>query len=523
MSFRAFSRFSLLVLILFFHYLGASAQVPGEVNGEQGLTVMTYNVRLDVASDGDNAWPKRKEFLASQVAFHAPDVMGTQEGTPSQIDWLDGRLTNYARIGEGRQGGHKGEYSAIFYNRQRLKVKESGTFWLSETPDIVSTGWDAALPRIVTWARFTERSGDRDFFAFNTHFDHVGATARLKSVDLILTMIDSLNKDGLPFVLTGDLNLTPDTAPLQRLSSALTDAFVAAPVRLGPVGTFTGFKRDVPASRRIDYIMVGPGVKVVNYATLTDAVDGRYPSDHFALISTLHLRPRPLIVAHRGASGYALENSLDAFRKAVDLKADMIELDVFTLKDGQVVCFHDGDLERLTGVKGKIANYTLPELNQLTLSDGSRIPLLTEALKVMDKQLRLNVELKGPGTAEPTYRILQQFIRDEGWKMEDFHISSFRHDELRKMRELDDRIEIGILPNSGLVETLKVGKEVDAYSINAYLGTLNPESVAEIHGAGFKVFAWTVNSHADIRRLLGLGIDGYITNYPDRVRQIAAE
>ncbi|MFT5017032.1 MAG: glycerophosphoryl diester phosphodiesterase, partial [Limisphaerales bacterium] len=170
-----------------------------------------------------------------------------------------------------------------------------------------------------------------------------------------------------------------------------------------------------------------------------------------------------------------------------------------------------------------VANYTLPELNQLTLSDGSRIPLLTEAMKVMDKQLRLNVELKGPGTAEPTYRILQQFIRDEGWKMEDFHISSFRHDELRKMRELDDRIEIGILPNSGLVETLKVGKEVGAYSINAYLGTLNPESVAEIHGAGFKVFAWTVNSHADIRRLLGLGIDGYITNYPDRVRQIAAE
>lgn len=336
-------------------------------------------------------------------------------------------------------------------------------------------------------------------------------------------MIDSLNKEQLPFVLTGDLNLTPETAPLRKLSAALTDAFVAAPVRLGPTGTFTGFNHATPATRRIDYIMVQPGVEVVNYATLTDAVDGRYPSDHFALISTLHLRPRPLIIAHRGASGYALENSLDAFRKAVELKADMIELDVFTLKDGQVVCFHDGGLKRLAGVEGKIVDYTLEELNQLTLSDGSRIPLLSDALRVMDKQIRLNVELKGPGTAEPTYRILQHFIANEGWKIEDFHISSFRHDELKIMRQLDERIEIGILPHGSPVAAIEVAKAVKAYSINTYLGSLNPESVAEMRNAGLKIFAWTVNTHKDIRHLLDLGIDGFITNYPDRVRTVAAE
>lgn len=517
-----FRRFGYLAFLLVFHFSGAGAQVQGTVE-EQAVKVMTYNIRLNVASDGENAWPKRKEFLASQIAFHAPDVLGTQEGTPGQIDWLDERLTNYARIGEGRQGGHNGEYSAIYYNRHRLKVKSSGTFWLSETPDTVSTGWDAALPRIVTWGRFSERSGDRDFFAFNTHFDHVGNEARLQSADLILTMIDSLNKGGLPFVLTGDLNLTPETGPLKKLSAALTDAFVAAPIRLGPAGTFTGFNHAKSATRRIDYIMVDPKVEVVNFATLTDAVDGRYPSDHFALISTLHLRPRPLIVAHRGASGYALENSLDAFRKAVEQNADMIELDVFTLKDGNVVCFHDSSLKRLTGVAGNIADYTLAELNQLTLSDGSRIPLLSDALRVMDKQLRLNVELKGPGTAEPTYRILQEFIANEGWKMSDFHISSFRHDELRIMRGLNDHIEIGILPHGSPLEALNVGKEVGAHSINAYHGSLNPASVAEIHKAGFKIYAWTVNSHTDIRRLLNLGIDGFITNYPDRVREVAAE
>ncbi|CAH0999105.1 hypothetical protein LEM8419_00401 [Neolewinella maritima] len=489
----------------------------------QSLKVMTYNVRLDVASDSLNAWPHRRDFLADQIEFHAPDVLGTQEGTPGQIDWLDERLTGYARIGEGREGGHRGEYSAIYYDRHRLAVQQSGTFWLSETPDTVSVGWDAALPRIVTWGRFRDRDTWRDFYAFNTHFDHRGEEARLRSAELILTMIDSLNPDGLPFVLTGDLNLTPDSAPLQLLSDTLTDAFVAAPVRLGPAGTFTGFDYGAPATRRIDYIFAGPGVEVVNFATLTDAIDGRYPSDHFPLLATLHLRPRPLIIAHRGASGYALENSLDAFRKAVELRSDMIELDVFTLKDGEVVCFHDGGLQRLTGVEGKITDYTLPELNQLTLSDGSRIPLLRDAIRVMDKQLRLNVELKGPGTAEPTYRILQEAIREEGWKIEDFHISSFRHDELRKMRELDERIEIGILPHGSPVAALEVGQEVGAYSINAYQGSLTEETVAAIHDAGLKVFAWTVNDHAEIRRLLDLGIDGFITNYPDRVQRLAAE
>jgi glycerophosphoryl diester phosphodiesterase/endonuclease/exonuclease/phosphatase family metal-dependent hydrolase len=513
----------LLLLASLLYSLGGGAQVQGRVVEEQGLKVMTYNLRMNTPNDGENAWPKRKEFLAHQIEFHAPDLIGTQEGLPEQIDWLNGRLTNYAFVGEGRQGGHAGEYSALFYNRKRFKVHSSGTFWLSTTPDKVSTGWDAALPRIVSWGRFTDRATARDFLAFNTHFDHVGEVARLKSVDLILTMIDSLNKDGLPFVVTGDLNLTPETAPLQKLSSALTDTYLAAPIRLGPVGTFTGFNYDKPATRRIDYIMASPGTEVINYATLTDAVDGRYPSDHFAVVSTLHLRPRPLIIAHRGASGYALENSLPAFQKAVDLGADMIELDVFTLKDGEVVCFHDADLKRLTGTEGKIADYTLAELNQLMLGGKYKIPRLRDALLLTDKQLRINIELKGPGTAEPTYAIINEFIREHGWKLEDFHISSFRHDELKDMRALDQGIEIGILPHGSPLKALKIGKEVGAYSINAYFGSLHPASVKEIHQAGFKIFAWTVNKHADIRSLLDLGIEGFITNFPDRVKNLAAE
>ena len=521
MRFLRYSIYHLLLVTLFAADAGAqrnATPLPG-----QPLRVMSYNIRLDVASDSLNAWPHRREFLANQIQFHAPDILGIQEGTPGQVDWLDVHLTRYARIGEGREGGHRGEYSAIYYDRHRLRVVDSGTCWLSETPKSVSVGWDAALPRIMTWGRFTDRNTERDFYAFNTHFDHVGEEARRRSAELILTMIDSLNPEGLPFVLTGDFNLTPNTAPLQRLAAALTDAYVAAPVRLGPAGTFTGFDYATPATRRIDYIFTAPGVEVLNFGTLTDAVDGRYPSDHFPLLTMLHLRPRPKIVAHRGASGYAVENSLAAFRKAVEMAADMVELDVFVLQDGAVVCFHDDELERLTGVKGRITDYNLSELNQLSLSDGSRIPLLTQALGVLDKQLRVNIELKGPGTAEPTYHVLQEAIREQGWKLTDFHVSSFRHDELRRMRELDTDIELGILPTSSLSETLAVGKELNAYSINANRASLDEEAVAAIRDAGFRVYVWTVNAPGDIRRVLDLGVDGLITNYPDRVQRLMEE
>jgi glycerophosphoryl diester phosphodiesterase/endonuclease/exonuclease/phosphatase family metal-dependent hydrolase len=486
---------------------------------------MSYNIRLNIASDGENAWPKRRNFLANQVNYHLPDVIGTQEGLPEQVAWLQQQLTAYDYVGQGRDGGNKGEYSAVFYNRHKFKVRDSGTFWLSDTPGKISKGWDAALNRVCTWARLEPRNSEQGFLVFNTHFDHRGTVARAKSVDLIMRMIDSLNKDNLPYIVTGDFNLEPESEPIQKLRAKMIDTYDAAPVRLGPAGTFTGFKYDEPASRRIDYVFASatPRTEVIRYATLTDAVNGCFPSDHFPVTATLHLRPRPVIIAHRGASGYALENTLAAFQKAIDLGADQIELDVFTLKDGAVVCFHDDDLERLTGVKGQIVDYTLAELNQLTLSDGSRIPLLSEAMKVMDKQLRLNIELKGAGTAGPSHAIIQHFIKTYGWKIEDFHISSFRHDELKAMRKLDDQIEIGILPRGNALDALDLAKEINAFSINAYKEQLNPESVKTMHAAGLNIYTWTVNSFEDIRRLLDLGIDGIITNYPDRVQKVAAE
>ncbi|THH41801.1 endonuclease/exonuclease/phosphatase family protein [Neolewinella litorea] len=253
------------------------------------LRVMSYNVRYDSPDDGRNRWENRRDLLVSQVLFHHPHVIGTQEVLPNQLGYLRRQLDDYDYVGEGRDGGDEGEYSALFYDKRKLRLEDSGTFWLSPTSGRVSTGWDAALPRVVTWARLRRLDTRESFIAFNTHFDHRGEQARLESAKLLVNMISQLNRDRLPVVVTGDLNLTPDTEAIGILTGYLRDAYAVSPVRLGPEGTFTGFDYDAPAERRIDYIMVSPGVEVLRFATLTDAVNRRFPSDHFPVVAEVVL------------------------------------------------------------------------------------------------------------------------------------------------------------------------------------------------------------------------------------------
>lgn len=282
--------YSRYIIVILFLVSCATTKRPidGHIENKQAneLSAMTYNIRLNTPSDGDNAWPNRREFLASQIEFHQPEVLGIQEGLPDQVDWLSENLEDYDFVGEGRQGGHAGEYSAIFYRTEELKVLRSGTYWLSETPEKVSKGWDAALPRICTWAEF--ETNDRiKFMAFNTHFDHVGAEARVQSSKLILENLKALNPKKLPCIVMGDLNLTPETAPIQQFRAQLIDVYDAAPIKLGPAATFTGFNTSQVPSRRIDYIFVSRDIQVDRMATLTDFVNGRYASDHFAVMSYL--------------------------------------------------------------------------------------------------------------------------------------------------------------------------------------------------------------------------------------------
>ena len=252
----------------------------------QSYKIMTYNIRYDNPNDGENQWSKRKVFLSNQIAYNEPDVFGIQEGLHHQVTFLDEVLSDYKYVGIGRDDGKtKGEYSAIFYNAKKLKVVKHATFWLSETPNKISVGWDASMERICTYALFKDVSNGQRFWVFNTHFDHVGNEARLQSTKLIVKKMNALNKKGFPAFVTGDLNLTPDTKPIQYLSSVLNDSKTISESKpFGPTGTFSGFKFNKPVTNRIDYIFTSKGnVKVNKYAVLSDSKDCKYPSDHLAV------------------------------------------------------------------------------------------------------------------------------------------------------------------------------------------------------------------------------------------------
>lgn len=271
---------TLLLFPLFWAY--ASTCLSG-----QSLTLLTYNIRYDNPADGDDAWPKRRDFLARQLRFHAPDVFGIQEGLKHQVDYLKEQLPGYSAVGVGRDDGREaGEYSALFFRADRFKAVESGTFWLSERPDTVSKGWDAALPRICTWALLQDKVAKRKIWVFNTHFDHIGQVARRESAALLLNMIREKNTKDYPVVLMGDLNTGPNSEPIWILSQVLRDAQkTSKDPPFGPSGTFNGFRFNEPVTLRIDYIFVSPELLAVQkYAVLSDSKDLHYPSDHLPVL-----------------------------------------------------------------------------------------------------------------------------------------------------------------------------------------------------------------------------------------------
>ena len=253
--------------------------------------VMTYNIRLDVASDGENAWPNRKDFFTSQVQFYAPDVMGIQEALPNQVQDIAQSLPNYQYVGIGRDEEGKGEASNIFYRSDKLKMIENHTFWLSETPTQPSMGWDAACRRVCTYALFEDKITHQQFWVFNTHLDHVGEVAREKSAQLIMAKIKEVNTQNLPVVFTGDFNATPDTAWLSDLKKEMNDSKdITEEKPFGPNETFNGFQYNEIPKTRIDYIFTSKEIKVKKYAVLAETQNLRFPSDHFPVYAEIQLK-----------------------------------------------------------------------------------------------------------------------------------------------------------------------------------------------------------------------------------------
>ena len=262
----------------------------GTVSAQQDLNILTYNIRYNNPGDSINAWPNRKDWVKDLVEFYDTDILCVQEALKEQVDYLlqDSR---FSMEGVGRDDGKtKGEYTAIYYDKTRFSKRASGTFWLSDTPEKPSKGWDANIVRICTWVRLFDSATKKDFYVFNTHYDHRGVNARLKSSELLKNKISEI-AGKLPVVLTGDLNTTPDTPPITELKSFLKDAKEVSRAKpYGPEGTFNGFKFNAELKERIDYIFVNDKIEVLKFAVLSDSKNQRYPSDHLPVLVKARLK-----------------------------------------------------------------------------------------------------------------------------------------------------------------------------------------------------------------------------------------
>jgi endonuclease/exonuclease/phosphatase family metal-dependent hydrolase len=276
--------------------------LPGD---EPNIVVMTFNIRYGTANDGEDSWEKRKGMVFDVLRLHDPDLVGLQEALRFQIDEIRSALPQYAETGVGRDDGKTGgEYSAILYRRDRFDVNESGTFWLSDTPEVCgSITWGNACTRICTWGRFIRRGSGEALYLFNTHLDHISQYSRDRSVILLAQRVrDREHPD--PVIVTGDLNAGEDNPAVQyiegrrRLQAAkngldinpmpLVDTFRSLHPDINDVGTYHAFhgKR---TGDKIDYIFAQPGARVLRAEILHDATKTHFPSDHFPVMAALTL------------------------------------------------------------------------------------------------------------------------------------------------------------------------------------------------------------------------------------------
>ncbi len=268
------------IIISLFAFIVSASFAQNEAH----LNVMTFNIRYDNPEDGEHNWKQRKAAAAELILSVDADLIGTQEVLINQLDDLLALLPDYLHIGVGREDGiDKGEFSAILFKKTRFEVIESGTFWLSETPDVIgSVGWDASMERIASWAILLDRQTNKQLKFINTHFDHRGKKARAESSKLLLDKIAE-KSNNLPVILTGDFNSTPESEPVQIIyeSKILFDAAILNSKKTGPEWTFHGFgKTPEKRRRRIDYVFFNASFEVVEYNNIFEKVGYTFHSDH---------------------------------------------------------------------------------------------------------------------------------------------------------------------------------------------------------------------------------------------------
>ena len=251
------------------------------------IKVMTFNVRVGKANDQENSWQYRRKAATDMILDQHPAVFGVQEAVDFQLDYILEQCPMYKCVGVGREDGVKdGEHMSVFYDTTRIALKDWGTYWLSETPDVPSKGWDAACKRTATWTLLKDLACNKEFFFVNTHLDHIGEEARRNGLALIVERIGKMNPDGFPMILTGDFNVFPDDPCLTDLRGIMSDVWETAPeVDEGPTWHDWGKGTD---TRHIDYIFYSGYTKCTSLTRLTKSYDNApFVSDHYPVIAVL--------------------------------------------------------------------------------------------------------------------------------------------------------------------------------------------------------------------------------------------
>jgi endonuclease/exonuclease/phosphatase family metal-dependent hydrolase len=280
-------KFSWLLFFLLFS--------TSEIFCQTELKVMSYNIRYDAPNDGENLWDIRKSKLASLMAYYDADFIGTQEVKQRQLEFLLQHLPSYSYAGVARTDGKKeGEYSAILYNKEKYKLIEQSTFWLSLTPTVPSKNWDAAIERICTYGLFQHVASKKFVWILNTHFDHIGKESRFRAAGMIVEKIKELKKKrDCPVVFMGDLNATPEENTIELLNQHLRDArHVSKLPAYGPENTWNAFEFTKKPDGRIDYVFVEDNdrTRVSRFITIDDFYDFKYPSDHLPVMAHIQIK-----------------------------------------------------------------------------------------------------------------------------------------------------------------------------------------------------------------------------------------
>ncbi len=247
---------------------------------------MSFNIRYGTAKDGANHWDMRKDLVFEVIAKHSPDVLGLQEALKFQIDEILAKSDHYKMIGRGRDRRGRGEHAALLYKAELFDLLDSGTFWLSDTPEKRSRDWGNSIVRITTWVKLKDKKTGNIFYVYNAHYDHESQDSREKGTQLILSKIATQS----PVIVMGDLNAGESNKAITPLAENLIDSYRAIHPTTKRVGTFNDWK-GTDTEDKIDYVFVSKDITVLDADIIRDNKNGRYPSDHFPVTATIKLGP----------------------------------------------------------------------------------------------------------------------------------------------------------------------------------------------------------------------------------------